>query len=949
VKNSALKNIIIILAVLFSLPTSSQEKYWDPDVYTEWDASYKNYMIGINESSSTIVPGLKGLTDFDSTEMSISNYNDQGFATWSSDNFSYILSHNQNQLVIDFSRTQAQDEEWTRFRLEFTKWFSDLRPQYEPDKLYEFSRRGFIADIRNNFLVKGQIFIPQNFTVPEGQSGFAIRTSVIDIHGHEWNHGGDPIDTIKPDEFGQWADFEINYPALNEKYPNSNGWFYSMHGDVWSPSFYNVRRPIEMEMDTNHVIPVDTSHIGGIFFYLMPGQDVSMHGIVKIRNLVIGDGSVRYESNESQEIVNKYWVPTEYPIWDASASRFLVSVNEPNTIRGNGLYGLTDFTESNITASNSSDDFIGTWHTFDDSYKLASWGDQLSVYFDRQKGDESKWATFNIDFGRWIGEVPDETAKNMADFSRGGYIADLRDIFLIKGWIKIPADFPISKKTKGFTLRADVVDVHGHEWNSGGIPADTIASSDFGKWIEFYINYPLMAELYSSTTAWGYDQQGDGYSDFFNNMPRPIDKGFYDNVVPIDTAQITGIRFYLNSGEDDNYKGQILIRDMEVGDGSLLFNPEQFELKIEDSIVHASFDGATNGAIYINVTGGIKPYSFRWDNNTTNSDLVGVGAGTYRLWVMDESNTTFEKVFEIKNRTEGGFSIEGKVVCSNEAVANAEVILYSYGSVSVPLLKQKVSPDGLFYFKSLPEGEYQLFASAEGYISKYFINSEKSEDALIFDLKGEAYHVQIELEEEESISDEEGAIYGRIRMMDEDFIRSSVFNSAQTSFISEKGNEYALASGYTVYLVQNNKIIRSAISDIEGNYIFEALKPDDYTVFIDKPTGISKAVTIAEENLRSNDVMLNFDLYNEYIVSYSSQFPTPVTDRNELMVFPSITSGWLTVVGGEAGLFEIFNLEGSKVYTSISKSVNISHLDKGVYIVKYTKGSDILHSKVILK
>lgn len=50
---------------------------------------------------------------------------------------------------------------------------------------------------------------------------------------------------------------------------------------------------------------------------------------------------------------------------------------------------------------------------------------------------------------------------------------------------------------------------------------------------------------------------------------------------------------------------------------------------------NVSANGASDGSVTITVSGGMPPYSFQWNNGTTMQNLIGVGAGTYSLTVLD--------------------------------------------------------------------------------------------------------------------------------------------------------------------------------------------------------------------------------------------------------------------------------------------------------------------------
>lgn len=938
--------IIYCISVCFCInAANAQEKYWDPELYYLWDGVFEEFLVGIDESESFIVPGLKGLTDFDSTQMTIGNVGESELTTWTCLFSSYNLSNDGNVLLVDFQRTPENSEEWISFGIDFTNWTSEP-PKHSNDKLYLFKRKGYIADLRDSFIIKGEIFIPQDVKIPENETGFSIRASVVDIHGHEWNHGGDPIDTIKPDEFGQWAEFEINYPELQAMYPNANGWFHTLHGDAWSKSFYNVYRPFDD--DTTHTIPIDTAHIAGVNFYLMPGQDTAFDVQIQIKNLTLGDGSVRYKNSLPDPVYDKYWVPLEYQEWDAVSQNYLVSVNEANTVRCDGLKGLTNFTESNITVTNSTDDKIGTWHSYAPAYKLAPSGNQLAVFYKREKGDLAEWANFAVDIGRWIGDAPDSTSTDMADYERGGYIADLRKNFVIKGLVYIPENFKASRITNGFTIRASVVDVHGHEWNANGVPADTVESHRFGEWVEFNIDYPWLREV-NKNSVWWSDQLGDGYSPNFNNMPRPLEQGRVKYVVPIDTAQISSIRFYFNSGEENaEFSGQIFLKDIVIGDGSVLFKPEQDELKVDSVITHASFEGAYDGAISVTVSGGVKPYIYQWAHGYDGPDIVGLAPGKYRLWVVDAQNSSIEKTFEIRSSKQGPCRIWGHLFDNDdEYIVSGEVILFAVDGGLRPLMKTEINDQAKFVFNNLFPGKYYIYAKSDGYFPAYFYKTQKSADAYEIPLVTEAEHVPVVLEPETEHMVGNNSITGRLRMFDPLFYTSNIFNAGQYATQTEEGEMYAYASGYPVCLYDGTLLIDFTFTDEQGNYSFTELYNDTFTVAVDKPLGLREEVKVAFNDPSPEGASVYFDLYEHKIESYGDIFVS--LERGGLESPFHLTEDVLYITANDIGLLEIYSIRGEKLLVSDEKTVDVSSLNPGLYLCRYKTSSKTYVEKVILR
>jgi GH43 family beta-xylosidase len=59
-----------------------------------------------------------------------------------------------------------------------------------------------------------------------------------------------------------------------------------------------------------------------------------------------------------------------------------------------------------------------------------------------------------------------------------------------------------------------------------------------------------------------------------------------------------------------------------------------------DSTTNPSVCGATDGAIYITVTGGTAAYTFVWDNSFVTEDITGITAGSYNVIVTDANGCT---------------------------------------------------------------------------------------------------------------------------------------------------------------------------------------------------------------------------------------------------------------------------------------------------------------------
>jgi gliding motility-associated-like protein len=135
------------------------------------------------------------------------------------------------------------------------------------------------------------------------------------------------------------------------------------------------------------------------------------------------------------------------------------------------------------------------------------------------------------------------------------------------------------------------------------------------------------------------------------------------------TAFLNGVSFPVNSS------GEITFTDVATGTYHLrvvdsrgcewqqsidITNPTPVELNLEE-IIDITCVGSSDGEIKVNVTGGSGSYTFRWLNHSnilvgTRAHLVGVPAGTYRLFVEDENGCEAEGIYTIADTTPVDFT-----------------------------------------------------------------------------------------------------------------------------------------------------------------------------------------------------------------------------------------------------------------------------------------------------
>lgn len=83
-------------------------------------------------------------------------------------------------------------------------------------------------------------------------------------------------------------------------------------------------------------------------------------------------------------------------------------------------------------------------------------------------------------------------------------------------------------------------------------------------------------------------------------------------------------------------------------------------LSIVSNITHVSCNGDDDGKIDITVTGGSYPYTYKWDNNSTQQDRQNLSAGNYSLTVKDANGCTKTVIYTVNQPS--AITVSGTVV-----------------------------------------------------------------------------------------------------------------------------------------------------------------------------------------------------------------------------------------------------------------------------------------------
>jgi hypothetical protein len=213
--------------------------------------------------------------------------------------------------------------------------------------------------------------------------------------------------------------------------------------------------------------------------------------------------------------------------------------------------------------------------------------------------------------------------------------------------------------------------------------------------------------------------------------------------------------------------------------------PEQ----LTANIVSTNFQcyAETNGSADISVTGGTIPYSYTWSNGSTTQDLTGVVAGTYTLTVVDANSCSISK--------------DVTITASEQLIANAgndttisigDAI--QLGEIGNPLYTYSWSPATGLSNPNIANPFAEPTTTTNYTLTLSNGNCQATDDVMVMVTGNQIFDLT-------------GTI--------------TYDNTANTAM-----------NNCVVKLMKNSSIVATTTTDSNGNYAFDNLLPDDYTIHV---------------------------------------------------------------------------------------------------------------------
>ncbi len=297
-------------------------------------------------------------------------------------------------------------------------------------------------------------------------------------------------------------------------------------------------------------------------------------------------------------------------------------------------------------------------------------------------GDADGQLTISISGGSGLFDIlwPDgQTGPTASGLAAGVYDVQITD--QIGGCILIfPAELP---ETPAIEIQSSELTIPSCFGESDGSISITLvnARNPFIQWFDQNMNFIAMGSTATGLSAGTYNLQvldADGCSftsDFTLSQPDLLEVEEITSILPLCNGDCNGILEANVLGGTAPYQYDWIRNGVSVVSGLGLSRAEglcsgTYTLRVEDANgcitsqeiildqpdplsisnidrTEPSCNGFLDGSIDITIQGGTGPYDIDWEDGTEGQLLSGIGAGSYRVTIVDQNGCQFEESIEL--------------------------------------------------------------------------------------------------------------------------------------------------------------------------------------------------------------------------------------------------------------------------------------------------------------
>lgn len=411
-----------------------------------------------------------------------------------------------------------------------------------------------------------------------------------------------------------------------------------------------------------------------------------------------------------------------------------------------------------------------------------------------------------------------------------------------------------------------------------------------------------------------------------------------------------------------NTDSTILYTKITDGNGCENTNTVEVNIPINDITVNPSSsdvtcDGTCDGTISLTPSGGTGSYSYSWTpGGMTTQNITNLCTGTYTYTVIDANGCIFvdnHVIDQILPNSVIDATAYYQTVPITDGVAQ---LIRKNGSLPEDMTVERTVPitpsnGGYFVFDGLTTGDYIVKVLGDTTIyncaATYSVNTAQWQLAQVYSITAncnDSIYLDIDLIEL-PINSGNGTINGRL-------VESGggLFNKAPGEPIPDIDITIDQSPGGT--------IMAATTTDSLGYFTVTNLPIGTYIVYADMfgygmdisqtidLNGVDTAYNVV---LCSNDTIDMIDMCEMTVTSVKK-----VSSTNKLSIYPNPAKDLLNIVynGNEALHLEITDITGKKVMSQIlksnTKSIDVAHLSKGLYIVRlYNQHDDFIQKLVV--